>query len=276
MTAPSPKNAPGPRARLNIPFIVIFTILHVGAVLALIKYWSWTAFLTAGIGQIVFGWIGVGMGYHRLLTHASYKVKPWLERTLTTLGALALQGGPIAWVATHIEHHRQSDQPGDPHSPKQGGFWHAHLGWMVRGGQRPYGFRAIQRLKESRYYRFLDLGQVLLQFPLALILYLLGGWMLVFHGIFLRIVFTWHITFCVNSVCHMWGTRRYQTRDDSRNNVVIAVLAGGEGLHNNHHAEPRSASNRRGRWDFDPAWWMILGLEKTGLATDVVRPQAGA
>jgi stearoyl-CoA desaturase (delta-9 desaturase) len=261
--------------RVNWPFVIVAFAVHVGAFATLIGHWSWSGLAVAGIGQVIFGWIGVSMGYHRLLTHASFKVKPWLERTLATIGALAIQGGPIAWVATHIQHHAASDRDGDPHSPRRG-FWWAHFGWMLRGGQRLNAFRAVERLRQSRYYRFLDAGQIALQFPLAGLLWLLGGWTFVLYGIFVRSVLVWHATFCVNSVCHVWGSRRYRTDDDSRNNHLIAWLTGGEGHHNDHHGEPRSARYGRRPWDFDPIWLLILGLEKLGLATDVVRPRMRA
>lgn len=269
--------APAPAAkRLNWPFIIVAIVLHVGAFYALIGHWSWEGMAVAFVGQVIFGWIGISMGYHRLLTHASFKVKPWLERVLATLGAMSVQGDPAYWVGTHIQHHAKSDQPGDPHSPRQGGFWWSHMGWMFRGGTREHAFRALERLKTSRYYRFLNVGQILLQIPLAALLYLMGGWTFVLYGIFVRLLISWHVTFCVNSVCHLWGTRRYKTRDDSRNNHLIAWLTGGEGYHNDHHGEQRSARFGRRPWEIDPIWWLILLFEKIGWATDVVRPRTGA
>ncbi len=280
------------RRKLNWPFIAVALILHVGAVATLIGHWSWTGLIVAGIGQVVFGWIGVSMGYHRLLTHASFKVKPWLERTLATLGAMALQGGPVIWVNTHKRHHAEVDGDGDPHSPRvppallEGAsaarrfrlrfkaFMHAHLLWMVRGGQRIYASNAAERLRASRYYRFLNAGQILLQIPLAGLLWLIGGWTFVLYGIFVRIILSWHATFCVNSICHMWGSRRYDTKDDSRNNHLVAWATGGEGYHNDHHGESRSALFGRRPWDFDPIGLLIVGLEKVGLATDVHRPRS--
>ncbi len=277
MSNPVPVSAAAPASaasRLNWPFIVVASIMHLGAFYALIGHWSWQGLAVAVIGQIVFGWIGVSMGYHRLLTHASFRVKPWLERALATLGAMAVQGGPVYWVATHKQHHAEADQPGDPHSPRERGFWWAHMGWMLRGGQRVNALRAVERLKASRYYRFLNIGQILLQVPLAVLLYLAGDWTFVLYGIFVRIFLTWHVTFCVNSVCHLWGSRRYETPDDSRNNHLVAWLTGGEGHHNNHHGEPRCARFGRRLRDIDPIWWVIWMMEKLGLATDVVRPRS--
>lgn len=264
------------RKTLNWGFIIAYGIIHVGAVYTLISHLSWAGIAVLAVTHAFFAWIGIGLCYHRLLAHRSFRVPGWLERTLATIGALNVQGGPIAWVATHLQHHAKSDQPEDPHSPRQLGFWGAHLWWMARGGQKPYGFRALKHLKERRYYRFLEIGQILLQVPLGVLLYLIGGWTFVSFGIFVRLAVSLHVTCMINSVCHVWGSRRYATGDDSRNNHVVNLLAGGEGLHNNHHHDPRAATTRRGFWDFDATGLVIRGLQAVGLAKDVVEPRAGA
>lgn len=271
--------------RLNWPFIVIFTGFHAAAFCALAWHWSWSAVLLPFLGLVSLGWIGIGLCYHRLLAHGSFKVSAWLERILATIGALNIQGGPITWVATHIQHHAKPDKPGDPHSPKQKGtrklgkgegFWWSHVIWMARGGQAPYRFNAIERLKRSRYYRFLEVGQLLFQVPIGVGLYFWGGWSYVLFGIFVRVVLMWHVTSLINSACHLWGRRRFPTDDDSRNNWLVNLFAGGEGLHNNHHHSPRTAYTRVGRWDFDPTGWMIRGLSRLGLATEVFEKRTGA
>ena len=269
MTVTAFAAAPVVRPRLNWPFLVVAVVLHAGAIIGVVMERSWSLLILLAVTHILFSWIGVGLCYHRLLTHRSFCVPMWFEKTLKTIGAMSLLGKPSAWVATHKQHHANPDRKADPHSPLDG-FWHSHFGWMVRGGQKQ--FRA--RWQEGRYDRFLEVGQVELQIPFGALLYLMGGWPFVFYGTFVRIAFGWHVTFCVNSVCHVWGSRRYRTIDTSRNNLLIALFTGGEGFHNNHHADQRSALTARRWWDFDPTGWLILGLEKLGLATKVVRPDA--
>ena len=266
----SEDTAPMP-TRHNWIFLTVFFSVHAAAITAIALYRSWSALAVAAVGHAFFGWVGIGLCYHRLLTHKGFKVKPWFERVLVTIGALNVQGGPITWVATHLQHHAKSDKPGDPHSPRDGGFWWSHVGWMLKGGQRQYGFRAEKRLADIRYYRFLEAGQLLFQLPLAVLLFWMGGLPFVMYGIFVRLVASWHITFCINSVCHLWGSRRFETKDDSRNNALVNLFAGGEGLHNNHHDSPSTAITAVRWWDFDATGWLIRGLEKVGLATDVVK-----
>lgn len=255
--------------RLNWRFLTVFGSFHL---VALFGIWcfSWRALGLAFLGQIAFGWLGVGVGYHRLLAHRGYVVPKWLEYVFATLGALAIQGGPISWVRTHKQHHADSDGPKDPHSPVQKGFWHAHLGWMVRGGQDEIGWIKGPTISTNRYYRFLEIGQIAFQIPLGLLLYWWGGWQFVIYGIFVRQVISWHATFFVNSATHVWGYRNFRTKDNSRNSWWVSLLTGGEGWHNNHHHAPRAATTRVRWWEIDFNWYPIWFLMKIRLAKAVV------
>lgn len=263
--------------RLNWKFLAVFSSFHAAAALGF-WHFSWPALGIAALFHVLFAWIGIGVCYHRLLAHRGYAVPKPVEYVLATLGALAIQGGPISWVATHIQHHARSDQEGDPHSPKKKGFWWAHLGWMVFDGQAPYRFRAVLEMKRDRYYRFLEAGQLLFQIPLGVLLWAWGGWSFVIYGVFVRTVFSWHATFLVNSATHLWGYRNYRTADDSRNSWWVALLTGGEGWHNNHHDDPRVAKTRVRWWEIDLNWYPIWLMKKLRLARAVIvtrRPARG-
>jgi stearoyl-CoA desaturase (delta-9 desaturase) len=212
------------------------------------------------------------MGYHRLLTHRGFKTPRWLERLLATFGTLAVQSGPIAWVTTHRIHHAFTETDRDPHSPRNGTYW-AHIGWIFRGTAQVQPESVVQRyspdLVKDPYLRFIDKYYWVTSVIVGGILGLIGGWQMVLWGIFLRTVFGWHMTWLVNSATHLWGSRRFETRDDSRNNGLIAAVTFGEGWHNNHHAIPRSAKHGLTWREFDVNWVQIRGLEMLGLVKDV-------
>jgi len=216
--------------------------------------------------------MGIGMGYHRLLTHRGFKTPKWVEYFLAICGTLALEGGPIFWVATHRVHHQLSDKTGDPHTPTEGGWW-AHVGWILSGeslhAQTVMLGRYAPDLTKDRFHVWLSKYHWV---PLTLVglgLLAIGGWTWVLWGIFFRVTVGLHATWLVNSATHMWGSRRFPTRDESRNNWWVALLTGGEGWHNNHHAHPVSARHGLKWYEFDPNYYGIWLLKKLGLAHDV-------
>jgi fatty-acid desaturase/radical SAM superfamily enzyme YgiQ (UPF0313 family) len=249
-------------------FMVLF---HAGAVAALFVF-SWKALALAVLLWWIVGSLGIGMGYHRLLTHRGYKTPKWMEYVLTVCGTLALEGGPIPWVATHRLHHQNTDREGDPHSPRDGGFW-AHMGWVLTGKsmQRhsaellPY----VPELRKDRFHRWISRWHWVPITILAVFLLAVGGWRCVLWGIFLRTVIGLHSTWLVNSATHMWGRQRFRTRDHSRNSLWVALLTFGEGWHNNHHAYPQSARHGMAWYEFDPNWYGIWILRVLRLAWDV-------
>ncbi|MBV9610767.1 MAG: fatty acid desaturase, partial [Acidobacteria bacterium] len=223
------------------PVTTFFMLMfHVGAVAALFMF-SWKALALAIALLYIAGSLGIGMSYHRLLTHRGYKTYKWVEYFLTVCGTLALEGGPIFWVATHRMHHQNTDVEGDPHSPRDGGFW-AHMGWILTGqpmhnklaGLLPY----VPDLRKDKFLSWISEWHWASNVVLGVILMIIGGWQYVCWGVFLRTVVGLHATWLVNSATHMWGTQRFDTGDTSTNSFWVAMLTFGEGWHNNHHAHP--------------------------------------
>ncbi|MCX6632868.1 MAG: fatty acid desaturase [Candidatus Solibacter sp.] len=247
------------RQGLNMFTAFVLVCFHVGAVAALFMF-SWKALAVAVVLYYITVGLGISMGYHRLHTHRSYKVPLWLEYVFATCGAMTLEGGPIFWVATHRMHHQFSDLPGDPHSPRDGAFW-SHMGWILWGDSNHNNTKMLSKyapdLAKHRYYVWLS------NYHWVPISILAAG---LCWGICLRVVFGLHITWAVNSATHMWGRRRFNTRDDSRNTWWVALVSFGEGWHNNHHAHPTSARHGLAWYEFDPSWLLIKVLKAFGVA----------
>jgi len=250
-------------------------MFHVGAIAALFMF-SWKALALAVGLNYVAGSFGIGMGYHRLLTHRGYKTYKWVEYFLTFCGTLALEGGPIFWVATHRIHHQNTDVEGDPHSPRDGGFW-SHMGWILTGqsmhnkisGLLPY----VPELRKDKFHAFISEWHWVSNAVLGIVLFAIGGWQFLCWGLFLRTVVGLHATWLVNSATHMWGTQRFLTGDTSTNSFWVAMLTFGEGWHNNHHAHPQSARHGLAWYEIDLNWYGICALRALGLAWDVKLPR---
>ena len=261
---------PDPR-RINWTNTIAFGLFHAGAIAALF-FFSWRALAVAVVLHWLCGGVGICMGYHRLHTHRSYQVPLWLEYCFAVCGALALQGGPIFWVATHRIHHQKSDQPADPHSPRDGAWW-SHIGWLlVCDNKQPDGAMMAKYAPDLAGHRFYVWLNHYHWVPLVLLatgLYALGGLPFLLWGAVLRVVVGLHVTWLVNSATHMWGSRRFATRDDSRNNWFVALLTSGEGWHNNHHAHPTSARHGLAWYEFDLTWIQIRTLQLLGIARSV-------
>lgn len=246
-------------------------VFHVMAVVALF-YFSWTNLLVMLGMLFISGSLGIGVGYHRLLTHRGFVAPRWLERTLAFLGTLALQSGPITWVTTHRLHHAFTETDKDPHSPAFGTMW-AHIGWMLRGTAQNNPPEVVRKyspdLVRDPFLVTLDRFHWVPTLVLGIALGFIGGFGMLLWGVFFRVVFGWHCTWLVNSATHLWGSRRFETRDTSRNNGLIAAITWGEGWHNNHHAFPRSARHGLAWYEFDINWIVIRVLETFGLIKDV-------
>ena len=251
-------------------FMVAF---HLGAIAALF-FFTWKAFFVSALLWWISGGMGIGMGYHRLLTHRGYKTPKWVEYLLTTCGTLALEGGPIFWVATHRIHHQFSDKEGDPHSPVDGKWW-AHAGWILTGKSLHQDTQTLSRyvpdLAKSRYHIWITKYHYLPVIVLGIALFAMGGLPFLMWGMFFRTVTGLHSTWLVNSATHSWGTRRFRTRDLSTNSWWVALLTFGEGWHNNHHAHPVSARHGLKWYEIDLNWYGIWALKKLGLARHVYR-----
>jgi stearoyl-CoA desaturase (delta-9 desaturase) len=220
-------------------------------------------------GFYVLTQIGVTIGYHRFLTHRGFRAPTWLKATFLVLGSMALEGPAITWASTHLEHHAHSDKEGDPHSPLDGLF-HAHVGWMIDGFKHNvnrYGYWLL----EDRLVVFVSRTFWLWTVLTFLIPFLIGGWSGLLWGGLVRVFLVHHVTWSVNSVCHVFGSRPFATGDESTNNWLVGLLAGGEGWHNNHHAFQRSAFHGLYWWQFDFSGLVIRALEALGVIDDVQR-----
>jgi sn-2 palmitoyl-lipid 9-desaturase len=271
---------------IDWPVVVWIVLVHMLAVVAPF-YFSWQALVACGILIMLTGAMGVCMGYHRCLTHGSFQTYRPVKWLLAFLGGLSGEGSALTWVANHRKHHRHSDKEGDPHSPRDGRWW-SHMLWFMPNFGRRWHRELVEKyapdiMKDKMmvfiHHLFLP-SHVATGVVLFLIGYFgtaigLGGWRaglsMVFWGLGVRMVYVLHVTWMINSVTHMWGYRRYETTDDSRNLWWVGLLAFGEGWHNNHHAYQRVASQGHRWWEIDVTYWMILAMEKVGLAWDVVR-----
>lgn len=274
------QNAPlRSRVGYNWITIIAFTVFHLASIAALF-FIDWRAIVTAAVLYwICIGW-GIGMGYHRLHTHRSYKVPTWIEYLFAVCGTMTLEGGPITWVGVHRIHHAKSDKEGDPHSPREGAWW-AHIGWMVVGEALHNNTERMARMAPDLaaipFYRWLNTWHWVPLTVSGLVLmgvgYLLGGWPVaasfVLWTTFVRVTAGLHATWLVNSATHMFGSKRFATKDDSRNSWWVALLTFGEGWHNNHHAHPASARHGLAWFEFDMTWLQIRFLEKIGVAKSV-------
>jgi stearoyl-CoA desaturase (Delta-9 desaturase) len=262
----------------------------VGVLVAIVMLWNRAVDLNDLIILFVMYMVtavGITVGFHRLLTHRAFASYPWVERTFAVLGSLSVQGSVMDWVADHRKHHAHTDREGDPHSPHVGhgsglaGLWHAHVGWLLETQGQADWKRYAPDLYEDPAMR--RIGR---QFPVLAVLslliptalgFVLDGFTaagalrgLVWGGL-VRIFFVHHITWSVNSVCHFFGSRRFDVDDHSTNVGWLAVLSLGESWHHNHHAFPRSAYHGLRWWEVDPSGVIISGMEKVGLAWNVIR-----
>jgi len=252
--------------------------LHLGA-LGAFFFFTWQALILGLFMWWVAGSLGIGMGYHRLLTHRGYKTPKFVEYFLTICGTLAIEGGPISWVATHRMHHQNTDKEGDPHSPRDGGIW-SHMGWILTGRamhqDRVEFLPYVPDLRKDKFHLWISKWHVIPSVILAVVFYAIGGLPWLFWGVFLRIIVSLHATWLVNSATHMWGSQRYETGDTSTNSFWVAILTFGEGWHNNHHAAPQAARHGHAWYEVDVNWYGIYALKTLGLAWDIKRPRLQA
>jgi stearoyl-CoA desaturase (delta-9 desaturase) len=255
-------------------------LLHVGALAAFWTF-SWAGLITLIVMHWLNGCIGITLTYHRLLTHGSFQTYKPVKWLLTWLGGLAGEGAAADWVANHRKHHALSDQPGDPHSPRDGAWW-SHIFWLAYTTQGKVRDAHVRRwapdIEKDPVMRWIGAMFIPSHFLIGLVLlavgYAFGGWALasslLVYGLFLRLVLVLHATWLVNSASHMWGYKNYETTDDSRNNWFVALVTYGEGWHNNHHAYPRMAPHGHKWWEFDITYNIIRLMKACGLAWDIV------
>jgi stearoyl-CoA desaturase (delta-9 desaturase) len=268
---------------------VPFGLLGVAAWLAWGGALRWPDLVALAVTYLLCG-LGITVGFHRLFTHRSFKTSPAMRALFAALGSAAIEGPVIEWVANHRKHHRYSDRPGDPHSPHVGhatgwrgalgGLFHAHVGWILGGEELADESHYAKDLLEDPVVRFIDrtfvvwvLAGLALPFGIGLALTgsLDGALTALLWGGAVRIFFLHHATFSINSLCHVFGRRRFATSDESRNLLWLALPTLGEAWHNNHHAFPTSARHGLRWWQLDPSGWLIAVLERLGVVWDVIR-----
>jgi sn-1 stearoyl-lipid 9-desaturase len=251
-------------------------IIHVGALAAFIPaLFRLSDLIVLAIVAYCTGVLGVTLCYHRVLTHRSLRLRKPIEYLFALFGTLALQGDPIRWVAVHRKHHAHADHEGDPHSIELGFKW-AHVDWLYRQNVAYPSEDEIARyapdLCADPFYRALARLALPLQLGLAVALFFFGGWAWLVWGVFVRLVFSYHSTWFVNSAAHMLGYRTYRTTDRSTNCWWVALLSFGEGWHNNHHAFPFSARHGLRWFEVDITWWHVRALAILGLADRIRIP----
>jgi stearoyl-CoA desaturase (delta-9 desaturase) len=272
--------------------LVFVVVPFLGLILAITLLWgrgiTWLE-LSLMAGMYVATGLGITVGYHRLFTHRSFETVRPMKFILAVLGSMAVEGPLLKWVATHRKHHQHSDRPEDPHSPHSrggglrgviAGFWHAHVGWVFTP-DHPNLMRYVRDLNADRVLRAISklfgvwvmLGLLI---PTGLGWLLTGTWTGALLGLLwgglVRICLVHHVTWSINSICHMWGGRPYQGDDESRNNFICGILAFGEGWHNNHHAFPNSAAHGLRWWQVDVSYLLIRAMALVGLAWRVRVP----
>ena len=257
--------------KLDLVSSIPFAIVHVAAIAgAFLVPFSWKLVALA-VALYYARMAATTIGYHRYFAHRSFKTSRVWQFVLAFLAETSAQKGALWWAAHHREHHRYSDLSGDPHSPKQG-FWESHVLWILRDGSAET--REIKDFSKYPELRWLNTYHLVPPVLLAVALFLIGGLPMLVWGFFVSTVALWHGTFLVNSVNHLWGSRRYATTDTSRNNGFLALLTMGEGWHNNHHHYMASANQGFFWWEVDPSYYLIRAMQAAGLVWDVRTPPA--
>ena len=287
-------NSPRTWRKLDWAAILVVGGIHVLALLAFNRWlFSKTGVVLAIAGCYCFGTLGINLGFHRLLSHRSYKCHLWVERVLALLGICCLQKTPGQFVAAHRAHHQFEDAEGDPHSPQDGFLW-GHMAWLFESRPEFNNFRTYEQYapdvyRDRFYFRmernFLWLWIYAIHASLFALVGFLVGWLgpngspmaglqfglsLLVWGVLVRTVLVWHITWIVNSLGHVWGYKNYITRGDSRNSILLGLLSNGDGWHNNHHADQRAAAHGHKWWEFDLTYLTLRVMRMVGLAWDLV------
>ena len=281
------------RSDINWGVAIMFTVVHGLALLAVLPWlFSWSGLVFMLVGLYAFGGIGINLCYHRLLTHRSFATPKWFEKVLTLIAFCNMEGSSVHWIGAHRMHHKHSDDQPDPHSPLVDFLW-SHMGWMMAHNpaidDRDQLRRFAADLWKDDFHRWFDTRNRFLLVYLAHALAIFGigcavgaylevgvlqmglSWLV--WGVFVRTVLVWHVTWSINSFTHLFGYRTYKSGDDSRNNWLFGLLAFGEGWHNNHHADQRSATNHHRWWEVDVTYYMIRLLSCVGLASNIITPK---
>jgi len=267
--------AAGPDAasqnRINWVKSLPFFGLHLACFAAIFTGVSWGA-LWLCLSLYVIRMFAITAGYHRYFAHRTYRTSRWVQFILAWIGCSALQKGPLWWASHHRHHHQHSDQGGDVHSPERLGFWWSHVGWILCDKYQNTNLRRIQDFAGYPELRWLNRFHVIPGLVLAVGCFLLAGWQGLIWGFFISTVLLYHSTFVINSLCHMFGRRRYETRDTSRNSLLLALLTMGEGWHNNHHYYSTSVNQGFFWWELDISYYVLRLLSLFRVVWDLKTP----
>ena len=268
--------------------IILFAVIvpFLATIYAVWSLWTvavWWPDIIIFAVMYIFTGLGITVGYHRMLTHNGFQSRPIVRFIFLAMGSMAVEGGALTWSVTHLKHHAHSDQDGDPHSPLEG-FFHSHMGWIIDGWKvepekhGPWLLQDKMVMWFERTFVFWILLSLAIPFVAGGLIamwmglpFMGGAWTGILWGGGVRIFITHHVTWSVNSICHTFGGRMFETKDMSRNNLIVGLLAFGEGWHNNHHAFPNSAFHGMRWWQIDTSAYLIRILEKLGIVWEVKR-----
>ena len=253
------------------PKIIPFILMHIACLAVFFVGISLPAVLLC-IGLYMVRMFALTAGYHRYFAHRAFKTSRFFQFVLALIGTTAVQKGPLWWAAHHRQHHKYTDQEGDIHSPVTDGFWWSHIGWVISTKYDPTDFKGIKDFARYPELRWINKYHLIPAIALAVLCFLLGGWQWLVWGFFVSTVALYHGTFSVNSLAHMWGSRRYATGDDSRNNFLIALWTGGEGWHNNHHHYMGSVKQGFYWWEIDLSYYALKMMSWVRLVWDLRLP----
>lgn len=267
-TAPRPRTRTVPRFRFSAFAFILMHVACLAVFFTTVNVLALALCAACYLTQMV----GITAGFHRYFAHRSYRTSRFFQFVLAWLGCSAGQRGPIWWAAQHRHHHRNSDTEDDVHSPVTRSLCWAHVGWVLSAETDRADSRTVRDLSRFPELCWLDRYHWVPPLVLALTVFALGSWSGLVWGFFVASVLSYHATFLVNSVCHLWGGRRFPTPDASRNNMVVAVLTLGEGWHNNHHHYQSSANQGFRWWEIDLCYYLIRTLGWIGLVWDIRKP----
>ncbi len=281
-TAVSAATAESPaKAKIDWGRVVPFLAMHAACLFVFVVGFSWVA-LGVAVGLYVLRMFAITAGYHRYFSHRAFRTSRFGQFCLAVIGASAAQRGPLWWAAHHRHHHEFSDQPEDIHSPTQRGFFWSHVGWVLDRSNFATRLERVKDFSKFPELRFLDRFDIVAPTLLGISVFLLGvaletwapglgtnGWQMLVWGFVVSTIALYHGTFTVNSLAHVFGSRRFATKDTSRNSFLIALITLGEGWHNNHHHYPASARQGFYWWEFDVSFYILKALSAVGLVWDL-------
>ena len=268
---------------IDWPRVIPYILLHLACLLVFVVGVSWVAIVVCVVSYFV-RMFAITAFYHRYFSHKSFKTSRVMQGIFGFIGATATQRGPLWWAAHHRHHHKHADTELDTHSPKHG-FWRSHTLWFLSKKNFPTNEGRVKDLAKYKELRWLDRYDVIPPIIYAVIILMVGTyievvhpelgatkWQILIWGFFVSTILLSHVTFLINSLAHRWGYRSYETKDDSRNNPILALLTLGEGWHNNHHQFPASVRQGLRWWEVDISYYILLLMEKLGLIWDLKKP----